>query len=326
MKFNNFLIIHRKILNWEWFKESKTLHLFIYFLIKANYKAKKWKGINIERGEFITSYGRMSNDTGLTISEIRTRLKRLTQTEEIIKKSTNEYTKIKVCNYNRYQFDNSSNDNQKTSPVKTSRRNLKILATKTTNTLKSNSVKKKDSNQQDHIQTNHNQTTTTNKDIVNTKTIPSNQDLPEKYLELSLFFHKQQKQNGFYHKDFQHELSYESKIVINGASIIDKLIRLDQEDFKDIEKTLNFVLNNNFWKKNVISLNSIRKKSRSNGNTKYFNIKNSMVSKDQTKTYTLSEIHQIGIGPDRISELFKEIDDDRYIPNYKGNFLLNEGI
>lgn len=324
MKFNNFLLIHRKILNWEWFKESKTFHLFIYFLIKANYKAKKWRGVLIKRGEFITSYSKLSQDTGLTIGEIRNRLKKLTQTGEIIKKSTTKYTKIKVCNYNKYQIDNSHKNNQMTNSDKTSSRKFKTSTSRITSKSAWNSSNKKDSNQHGQKQTNHKQITTTNKDKEKKESKPSNQDLPDKYLELSLFFHKQQKQNGLYHNDFKNELNYKSRIVIDGASTIDKLIRLDKEDIKDISHTLDFVLNDDFWMKNVISLNSIRKKSSRNGNSKYFNIKNSMLKTGQPKKYTLSDINKMGIKPNQINEYFIQTSNNQYKPTTKGKSIITK--
>lgn len=83
--------------------------LFLHCLVKANWCDKKWKGITIERSTFITSLGKLSDETGLTVKEVRGALDRLQRTGEL-KLNTPEknkkgkpYTLVKVCNYNTYQ-------------------------------------------------------------------------------------------------------------------------------------------------------------------------------------------------------------------------------
>ena len=63
--------IHRKFLDWEWFNKSEAVHLFLFMLIKANHKSGKWQGIDIERGQFISSLANISNATGISIQTIR---------------------------------------------------------------------------------------------------------------------------------------------------------------------------------------------------------------------------------------------------------------
>ncbi len=63
--------LHRKFLDWEWFNKSESVHLFLYMLLKANHKDGKWQGIDVKRGQFISSLGNISNATGLSI-QLRT--------------------------------------------------------------------------------------------------------------------------------------------------------------------------------------------------------------------------------------------------------------
>lgn len=156
------------------------------------------------------------------------------------------------------------------------------------------------------------------------KDIPSNQDLPELYFDLSLKFHQKQKKNGYYHKDFKKELNHNSKVVKNGAEVIDKLIRLDNETLAEVKKTLRFALKNDFWQDQVISLNGLRKKSKRNGNTKYFNIKNAMKGAESTKVYTLDKLAELGIKPNDIEGNFKNIGDNQFKPTEKGKMLIQE--
>lgn len=98
-----YIKIHRSILNWEWYDDPKSLSLFIHILIKANYEPKRWQGIVIERGAFITSVASLKRETNLTNQNIRTSLKKFVSSGEIIVKTTNKYTMITVCNYGKYQ-------------------------------------------------------------------------------------------------------------------------------------------------------------------------------------------------------------------------------
>jgi len=100
---DGYIRLHRKMVNWEWFCCDKTFKLFIFCLMMANWEPKKWKGKTIERGQFITSYAKLSEQTGLTIRSVRTCLDNLVLTHELTRQSTNHYTLISILNYNNYQ-------------------------------------------------------------------------------------------------------------------------------------------------------------------------------------------------------------------------------
>ena len=95
------------------------------------------------------------------------------------------------------------------------------------------------------------------------------------YLPISLRFHQKQKEAGLSHPEFVNPLTVESRIVINGAITLEKLNRLDREPLGEIKQVLDAVLEDSFWRKQIVSLSSIRKNS-GNGNMKYFNAKNSI--------------------------------------------------
>lgn len=95
--------VHRKIQEWEWYTDSKSVHLFIHILIKANHVPRKWRGIDIQSGQFITSRDKLAAETGISQQSIRTILKRMQDTNEITIKSTSKYTMLTVCNWAPYQ-------------------------------------------------------------------------------------------------------------------------------------------------------------------------------------------------------------------------------
>lgn len=53
-----FIKLYDKILQWEWFGHPNTVCLFIYLLLKANYKDTRFQGKVIQRGQLLTSSSR----------------------------------------------------------------------------------------------------------------------------------------------------------------------------------------------------------------------------------------------------------------------------
>ena len=114
MSDEGFIKISRKMLSWGWFKDVNTAHLFLYCLMRANFKAAEWKGIKLERGSFVTSLKHLSEETGLTLQQTRTALEHLIATKEITKQSSAKSTVIIVNNYEKYQDTNTKSNNKST--------------------------------------------------------------------------------------------------------------------------------------------------------------------------------------------------------------------
>lgn len=108
--------IHNKLLDWEWASCPETMALWIHILLRANYEDKRWQGITIPRGSFVTSVDNLASKTGLSAQQVRTSLKRLISTNEITSKSTNRFTIITVCKYDSYQLNEESINKQNNEP------------------------------------------------------------------------------------------------------------------------------------------------------------------------------------------------------------------
>ena len=110
----SFITLNRQILEWEWYHDHKMYKLFIHCLLKANWKDKKWMGITVKRSSFVTSLQKLSEQTGLTIKEVRGALSRLEVTGEITlnkpdsEKKGKPYTLVTVCKYDIYQTSSSN--------------------------------------------------------------------------------------------------------------------------------------------------------------------------------------------------------------------------
>ena len=99
-----FIKLYRKMLDWEWIKKPNDLALLIHCLLKANWKDGKFEGIIIERGSFATSLKNLSEESGLTVKQVRTSLNHLISTNTLANKSYSRFRVITVNNYNSYQI------------------------------------------------------------------------------------------------------------------------------------------------------------------------------------------------------------------------------
>lgn len=103
--------MYRSFLDWEWYPDTNCVRLALHFILKANYRAKKWKGLIIDRGQLVTSRGQLSEETGLSEMQIRTAIDKLDNCGFITKSGTRKYTIITVCNYDLYQQAQDGFDN-----------------------------------------------------------------------------------------------------------------------------------------------------------------------------------------------------------------------
>jgi hypothetical protein len=122
-----FIKLHRKITEWEWYSDNNTFRIFLHLLLAANFEDKKWQGVDIARGQLITSLEKLAKSTSLSIQQVRTALDKLKSTREITIKSTSTYTLITLTNYSIYQdkvnltntVNNTQDNNQATNEQQT---------------------------------------------------------------------------------------------------------------------------------------------------------------------------------------------------------------
>lgn len=88
--------------DWEWYENKNVFRLFYHCLLHTNLEDKRYCGKEIKAGQFVSSITRISAETGLTESQVRTALKKLKETWYISTKSTNKYTIYTVNEYQKY--------------------------------------------------------------------------------------------------------------------------------------------------------------------------------------------------------------------------------
>ena len=102
--------LHNKLLDWEWFKSSNMVHLWLYLLLSANWEDKTWQGIKVERGSLVTSLATISNDTGIPLISVRRGLEKLSMSKQVITQRARKWTKITICKYESYQLNPKSDE------------------------------------------------------------------------------------------------------------------------------------------------------------------------------------------------------------------------
>lgn len=100
---DTFIKLYRKFTEWEWYSDISTSRLFLHLILTVNWTDKKWQGICIERGSRVASYQVLSTETGLSVKQVRTAIKKLQSTGDVAIKSTNKYSVFTVKNYDLYQ-------------------------------------------------------------------------------------------------------------------------------------------------------------------------------------------------------------------------------
>lgn len=112
-----FIMLQRSILDWEWYEHPDVSRVFFHLMLKSNYTDKKWQGINIGIGEFITSTEKLCNALNLSKFKVKNALKKLEVSGYIKVETNNKFTKIKLIEsdvYKKEPFKNRKQTEQQT--------------------------------------------------------------------------------------------------------------------------------------------------------------------------------------------------------------------
>lgn len=121
---NGWIKLHRQFTDWEWYTDINVKVVFLHCLLSANHELKKWRGVEIKQGQFITSLEHLAIEVGLTIQQVRTALKKLKSTSEITCETTSQYSIITINKWNEYQTDNTQDNKQITNDKQTSNKRV----------------------------------------------------------------------------------------------------------------------------------------------------------------------------------------------------------
>jgi hypothetical protein len=105
MKDQGWIKVHRKIEKSRCWNHSLEMRsVFLTCLLRPNHKRKHWEKQVIEPGEFITSLSKMAKMAKVSVSQVRTCFRHLTNWQQIRAQNiANKMTKVTICNWKTYQ-------------------------------------------------------------------------------------------------------------------------------------------------------------------------------------------------------------------------------
>lgn len=119
--------LHRKILDWEWWGNKNTFSLFVYLLLNANHKDKRWQGHLVKRGQVIVGRKKLAKKLKMSQQNVRTALKHLKSTNEVTIEATRQFSLVTINNWEDYQgvTNEVTNDQPTTNQRLTTTKNVK---------------------------------------------------------------------------------------------------------------------------------------------------------------------------------------------------------
>lgn len=126
---NGYIRLHRTLTGWRWYKDGNVLRLWLHLLLNANYAPSDFQDRVIGRGEQVTSLKALSDDTGLSVQEVRTAIGKLKRTGEILVNSNRHFTIVSIPNYDKFQTDSTDKQHTSNKPSTDKQQTINIQST-----------------------------------------------------------------------------------------------------------------------------------------------------------------------------------------------------
>ncbi len=98
-----YIKLHRRMMEWQWYSDTKTKIVFIHLLLSATHKETTYRKVTLKPGQVATSIRRISEETGLTIKQVRGALDNLKWSGEVASKRANKFSVITIEKWGMYQ-------------------------------------------------------------------------------------------------------------------------------------------------------------------------------------------------------------------------------
>lgn len=100
---SGYIKLYRSLLNWEWYDDINTKTVFLHLLLTVSIEESKWHGITVPRGARVSSYQTLAKETGMSVQQLRTSVKRLESTGTLTRYKYPKYTVFALKNFDKYQ-------------------------------------------------------------------------------------------------------------------------------------------------------------------------------------------------------------------------------
>lgn len=129
------LKLYQSFLRWEWYTDVNTKTVFLHCLLTANWKENRYRGVVIPVGSLVTSYASMAKNTGLTVSQCRTAIKKLIMTGEITSRAYHDFSVISVVKWQDFQGESQATSQASNKPVASQSQHYKNIRNKDKKTI-----------------------------------------------------------------------------------------------------------------------------------------------------------------------------------------------
>ena len=99
----SFIKLDRRIMKWGWYRDTNTLAVWLHLLLSANFKRSEYMGVDVDAGQVVTTLEGLSEETGLSVKQVRRAIEKLEKTGEIVKKRQSHFTLITILKWAKYQ-------------------------------------------------------------------------------------------------------------------------------------------------------------------------------------------------------------------------------
>jgi hypothetical protein len=98
-----YIQLHRKIKDWAWYHDLPVKSAFIHCLLSANFMQSKFGKLTVQAGQFVTSYERFADQSGLTKKQVRRAIEVLQDSGEIVWQGHGKFSVVTLVNWGSYQ-------------------------------------------------------------------------------------------------------------------------------------------------------------------------------------------------------------------------------
>ena len=109
-----FVKLPNDLKDWEWFDDKETTHVYLWLLLSAAWSDRRFKGVDVKRGQLVTTYPEITEKCGVSTRQARTILNRLKSTGKVTVKITPKFSIITLLEYDANASGDSQSDSQAT--------------------------------------------------------------------------------------------------------------------------------------------------------------------------------------------------------------------
>lgn len=101
-KFNDYIVLPRDFIDWQWYQDIVITGVFIHLLLTAKAEPVKWQNRILNPGQAVINQVRLAAGLGFSRHQIQTALTKLIKSGEITIETTNRNTIVTVLNWDEY--------------------------------------------------------------------------------------------------------------------------------------------------------------------------------------------------------------------------------